>query len=88
MASEEKIKIEVVLGETQSREFYEADPIFNRMQWEMRSCYEESWRQAGGDPVDSHHTEAPVGWRLSWLNSKARAFLVTNGLISGKDAWR
>lgn len=78
----------VELGKPQSREFYEADPVFQRIQWEMRACWEESWRQSGGDPVDSYHTEEPVGWRLAWLSSKARAFLVTNGLISGQDAWR
>lgn len=76
------------MGQLQDREFYARDPIFNRIQWEMRSAYEEAWRAAGGLEDASPHDQEPVGWRLAWMNSKARSFLVTNGMISGQDMWK
>lgn len=76
------------IGELQSQAFYENDPIFKRIQWEMRAGFEEAWRMAGGDAVQSPHNQEPAGWRLAWMNSKAREFLVVNGMISGKDMWR
>lgn len=76
------------IGEVQSMEFYARDPVFQRIQWEMRAGFEEAWRKAGGDAAQSPHTQEPKGWRMAWMNSKAREFLVVNGMISGKDMWR
>lgn len=58
------------------------------VQWFMRSSYEEGWRDAGGDPIRSHHADEPKGWRLGWLNSKTREALIRQGLISGQDSYR
>lgn len=75
-------------GQSKTREEYEADPIFQRLQWEVRRAFEEGWRAAGGNPEQSPHYEQPRGWRLAWLNSKSRAFLVVNNLISGQDGYK
>ncbi len=70
------------------RQDYERDPVFQRLQFEIRAAYEEGWRAAGGDPVRSPSAQEPVGWRLAWMNSKARAFLVANGINTGKVHWK
>lgn len=67
---------------------YEQDPIFQRLQFEIRAAYEEGWRDGGGDPIRSPADEFPKGWRAAWMNSKARDFLVQNGLITGKDNYK
>ena len=74
--------------EAKDKEFYAKDPIFQRIQWELRRAYEEGWRDAGGDPERSPHDKPAVGWRKSWLTSASREFLVANGLISGEETWR
>lgn len=58
------------------------------VQWMVRSAYEEGWRQAGGDPAVSHHSEAAVGWRAAWMQSKARSILIRQGLITGGESWK
>lgn len=58
------------------------------VQWLVRSSFEEGWRAAGGSQERSPHDQEPRGWRLAWMNSKARDVLVRNGMISGKDAWK
>ena len=63
---------------------YENDPIFQRIQWEIRRAFEEGWRAAGGDPVRSPAEQEPKGWRLAWMSSKAREFLVANGINTGR----
>ena len=67
---------------------YENDPVFHRLQYEIRSAFEEGWRAAGGNPIRSPSEKSPVGWRLAWIGSKARAFLVANGIITGKVTWK
>lgn len=76
------------LGEAQERAFYEKDPIVQRMQYEIRAAYEEAWRAAGGDPVQSPHTQEPKGWRLAWMGSRARKFLINNGIIQEGLGWK
>lgn len=58
------------------------------VQWLVRSAYEEGWRAGGGDPVVSHHADAPVGWRAALVGSDSRNTLLRNGMISGKDAYK
>ena len=74
--------------EPKSKDFYENDPIFHRLQYEIRAAFEEGWRAAGGDPVRSPHNQGPVGWRLAWINSSARKFLVANGINTGRVRWK
>jgi hypothetical protein len=35
------------IGEARARSFYESDPVFSRLQWEIRNAFEEVWRMAG-----------------------------------------
>ena len=74
--------------EPQSRINYERDPVFQRLQWEIRNAFEEGWRAAGGDPIRSPHDQPPVGWRMAWLNSRARKFLVANGITPNKVTYK
>ena len=67
---------------------YEQDPIFQLLQFEIRAAYEEGWRDGGGDPIRSPADEFPKGWRAAWMVSKARAFLVANGINTGKVTWK
>lgn len=67
---------------------YETDPVFQRLQYEIRAAYEEGWRNAGGDQIRSPFGQEPVGWRAAWLKSKARAFLVANGINTGLVRWK
>lgn len=75
-------------NEPLSRIDYERDPIFQRLQYQVRAAYEEGWRAAGGDPIRSAHMEEPKGWRLAWLHSKAREFLVDNGINTSRVTWK
>ena len=74
--------------EPKSKDFYENDPIFQRLQYEIRAAFEEGWRAAGGDPIRSPAEQEPVGWRLAWINSAARRFLVANGVNTGRVKWK
>ena len=67
---------------------YARDPVFQRLQYEIRRAYEEGWRDGGGNPLSSPHNQEPVGCRLAWLNSHARKFLVANGINTGKVNWK
>jgi len=67
---------------------YLSDPIFQRLQYEIRAAYEEGWRDGGGDPLRSSYDREPVGWRAKWLTSQARAFLVANGIQTGLVKWK
>ena len=61
---------------------YATDPVFQQFQYYMRMAFEEGYR-AGNIGVTQ-----PNEWRVDWLKSAPRKWLVDNGLISGKDAWR
>jgi len=67
---------------------YEKDPIFQRLQYEIRAAYEEGWRDGGGDPIRSPSEQEPVGWRKAWMGSQARGFLIANGINTGKVSWK
>lgn len=85
MMTEEDIKriIDEKLSVERAKGF---DP--QRVQWLVRSAFEEAWRAAGGDPAQSPHDAEPVGWRAAWMRSTARNILVRNGIISGQDSYR
>ena len=57
-------------------------------QWLVRASFEEGWRAAGGNPIQSHHTGEPVGWRLAWMGSRSRDLLRRYGMISGQDSYK
>ena len=67
---------------------YETDPIFQQLQYEVRRAFEEGWRAAGGYPIASPHNKEPGGWREAWLKSSCRAFLVVNGINTGRVTWK
>lgn len=85
MMTEEDIKriIDEKLSAERAKSF---DP--ERVQWLVRSSFEEAWRIAGGDPAQSPHDQTPVGWRAAWMKSNARSILVRSGIISGQDNYR
>lgn len=80
--------IEAFGGIPQPKEFYQKDPIFQRLQYEIRAAFEEGWRAAGGDPIRSPADQVAVGWRRAWIESTARAFLVANGINPGNVTWK
>lgn len=61
-----------------SRDYYLHDPIFQRMQWEVRRAYESGYRAAGGGKE----------WRDHWMQSDSRKFLVANGLMTGNEGYK
>ncbi|MGZ7254024.1 hypothetical protein ACXWO5_10435, partial [Streptococcus pyogenes] len=75
-----------IIGETLTEQSRGLDP--QSVQWLVRSAYEEGWREAGGDDAVSHHSEAPKGWRSSWMMSKSRSILKRQGMISGEDSYK
>ena len=74
--------------QAQPHSFYQSDPIFQRLQYEIRAAYEEGWSDGGGDPIRSPHEQEPVGWRAAWMKSRARKFLVANGINTGAVRWK
>ena len=61
---------------------YAIDPVFQQFQYYMRLAFEEGYR-AGNIGITK-----PNEWRADWVNSTGRRFLLENGLISGKDAYK
>lgn len=66
----------------------ELDRLKHLVQWAVRDAFNEAWIEAGGDPVESHHSKPPVGWRAAWMKSRSRAVLVRQGLLSGEDTYK
>lgn len=58
------------------------------MQHKLRAAFEEGWRAAGGDPVQSPWNQEPRGWRAAWIKSETRQWLVAAGILSGEETWR
>lgn len=61
---------------------YATDPVFQQFQYYMRMAFEEGYRAGNIGVTQSNE------WREDWLKSAPRKWLVDNGFISGKDAWR
>lgn len=70
------------------REAYEDDPIFQRLQWEIRTAYEAGYTASGVDRGQSSINPEKGKWFDHWINSKSRAFLIANDIISGEDEYR
>lgn len=48
------------------------------LQWQARNSFEEAYRMAGGGDE----------WRDAWLQSKGRARLIANGVITGQEGYK
>lgn len=58
------------------------------VQWAVRSAFEEGYLMANGERGVSSINPEKGKWFDYWCASKARAILVSNGIISGKDGFR
>ena len=67
---------------------YAADLVFQRLQWEVRAAYEAGYTAANSDRGQSTINPKKGKWFDHWLNSKPRAFLIANNIITGEDDYR
>ena len=70
---------------------YLNDPVFQRLQWEVRSAFEQGFRAGAksyGGKVPNALFGGEPAWRPYWLESRARAFLLANGLIAGDEGFK
>lgn len=74
--------------EAKPRIDYENDPIFQRLQWEVRAAYEAGYIASGADRGQSQTNCAEGKWFDHWINSRSRAFLVVNGLMTGNEGYK
>ena len=70
------------------KEFYANDPIYQRLQWEIRAAYEAGYTASGVDRGQSAINPQKGKWFDHWLMSKSRAFLVSNGLMTGEEGYK
>lgn len=75
-------------GKPAPRHVYESDPVFQRLQWEVRAAFEAGYTAAGVDRGQSSMNPQKGKWFDHWIASKSRAFLVANGLMTGEDTYR
>ena len=69
------------------REFYLSDPIFNRMQWEIRRAFELGF--AANGPRGKSKVDPKKGaWLDAWLMSQCRQFLLANNLMTGDEGYK
>jgi hypothetical protein len=82
--------IDAMCDDTQpaTRDAYLRDPIFQRMQWEVRAAFEAGYTAAGVDRGQSLANPSKGKWFDHWIVSKSRAFLVTNGLMTGDEGFK
>jgi hypothetical protein len=76
------------MAEPQNRDFYMTDPVCKRLQWEVRSAFERGYRAAGMSNGQSAINPNKGKWFDHWMNSKSRAFLVANGLMTGDEGYK
>lgn len=67
---------------------YMGDEVFQRMQWEIRAAYEAGYTAAGVVRGESQINATKGKWFDHWINSKSRAFLVANGLMTGDEVYK
>jgi len=60
---------------------YLNDPVFNAMQWWVRASFEEGYRSA-------NQLAKPKEWLSGWMTSRARKFLIDNGLMTGNEGYK
>jgi len=71
-----------------TRDDYENDPVFKRLQWEVRQAFENGYRAAKQDRGQSKMNPEKGEWFDHWIISKSRAFLLANGLITGDEGYK
>jgi hypothetical protein len=64
-----------------NKEFYENDPNWKLIQYNVRLAFELGYRAAKPDCNSNE-------WRDSWKKSEPRKWLVDTGIISGHDKYR
>lgn len=67
---------------------YAADPVFQRLQWEVRAAYEDGYTAAGVGQGQSVVNPMKGKWFDHWVNSKSRAFLIENNLMTGDENYK
>ena len=72
----------------QSRGFYAADPVFQRLQWEVRAAFEDGYTAAGGERGQSSINPQKGKWFDHWFTSRSREFLMANGLMTGEEGYK
>lgn len=70
------------------KDFYMRDPVFQRLQWEVRAAFEAGYTAAGVGRGVSNMNPQNGKWFDHWLVSKSRAFLVNNGLMTGSEGFK
>lgn len=60
----------------------------NAAQYYMRQAFEEGFRAAGGNRGQSVISPERGKWFDSWVVSKTRATLVSNGAIDGTEGYK
>ena len=69
------------------REFYLSDPIYNRMQWEIRRAFELGF-SANGPRGQSIVDPKKGAWFDAWLMSPSRQFLIANNMMTGDEGYK
>jgi len=67
---------------------YAADPVFQRLQWEVRAAYEAGYTASGVSRGQSIINPTKGAWFDHWINSKSRAFLIANNLMTGEETYK
>ena len=75
-------------GKPAPRHVYESDPIFQRLQWQVRAAFEAGFYADGKPRGQSKMDPRKGAWFDHWLISKERAFLVSNGLMTGEEGYK
>jgi len=71
-----------------TKDDYAADPVFRRLQWEVRAAYEAGYTAAGAIRGVSNANPKKGKWFDHWINSKSRAFLIANNLMTGEETYK
>lgn len=71
-----------------TKDDYAADTVFQLLQLEVRAAFEAGYTAASSDRGQSVINPKKGKWFDYWINSKPRAFLIANGIITGEDDYR
>ncbi len=71
-----------------THEDYLNDPLFQRLQWEVRNAFEAGYLAAKPQRGQSKLNPSKGEWHDAWIVSNSRAFLITNGLMTGQEGWK
>lgn len=67
---------------------YLNDPVFQLMQWEIRAAFEAGYMACNHERGKSTINHSKGKWFDHWINSKSRAFLVANNLMTGDEGYK